>query len=107
MGRVTRPQPKRLAEKLVLIRESLQLSQSEMIQRMGLMEELRREEISDFERGKRVPSLLVTLQYARVAGVYADALIDDNVDLPKALPCSPKSEGVRRATSRGSQRRRT
>lgn len=83
MGRVTRPQPKRLAEKLLYIRMSLELSQSEMIRRMGLSEELRREEISDFERGRRVPSLLVTLRYARAFGVSADVLIDDELELPQ------------------------
>jgi transcriptional regulator with XRE-family HTH domain len=83
MGRVTRPQPKRLAEKLLEIRTTLGLSQNEMIRRMGLVEELRREEISDFERGRRVPSLLVTLQYARALGVSADVLIDDDLDLPQ------------------------
>lgn len=82
MGRVKRPQPKRLAEKLLQIRTSLQLSQNEMIGRMGLSVELRREEISDFERGRRVPSLLVTLHYARVYGVSADVLIDDELELP-------------------------
>lgn len=82
MGRVTRPQPKRLAEKLLEIRERLGLSQNEMVRLMGLDEELRREEISDFERGKRVPSLLVTLRYARAFGVSADVLIDDELDLP-------------------------
>lgn len=82
MGRVTRPQPKRLAEKLLQIRTRLDLSQNEMIRRMGLSEELRREEISDFERGKRVPSLLVTLHYARAYGVSADVLIDDKLELP-------------------------
>jgi transcriptional regulator with XRE-family HTH domain len=83
MGRVTRPQPRRLAEKLLHIRASLKLSQNEMIWRMGLSEELRREEISDFERGKRVPSLLVTLHYARAFGVSADTLIDDELELPE------------------------
>ncbi len=81
MGRVKRPQPRRLAEKLLQIRTSLDLSQNEMIQRLGLTNELLREEISDFERGKRVPSLLVTLHYARACGVSADVLIDDELDL--------------------------
>ena len=90
MGRVTRPQPKRLAEKLLQIRMSLRLSQNEIIRLMGLSEELRREEISDFERGKRVPSLLVTLRYARTYGVSADVLIDDELELPQ------KSKGRRK-----------
>lgn len=83
MGRVTRPQPKRLAEKLLQIRTRLELSQNGMIRQMGLSEELRREEISDFERGRRVPSLLVTLHYARAFGVYVDVLIDDELELPQ------------------------
>lgn len=83
MGRVKRRQPKRLAEKLLEIRTRLQLSQNELIRRMGLVEELRREEISDFERGKRVPSLIVTLHYARAFGVSADVLIDDELELPQ------------------------
>ena len=56
MGRVRRPQPRRIAAKLLQIRAELELSQNEMIQRMGLSDELLREEISDFERGRRVPS---------------------------------------------------
>ena len=83
MGRVKRPQPKRIAEKLLQIRMRLELSQNEMIRRMGLIEELRREEISDFERGRRVPSLLVTLHYARAFGISADVLIDDKLELPR------------------------
>jgi hypothetical protein len=51
-----------------------------------LEKELLREEISDFERGKRVPSLPVLLAYGRVANVYVDVLIDDEIDLPKVLP---------------------
>lgn len=100
MGRQPIPRPKRLAEKLKQIRNGLGLSQNELIQRMGLMGFLLREEISDFERGRRVPPLPVLLEYARVAGVYMDALVDDHLDLPVSLPCSPKQEGVRHRASR-------
>ena len=96
MGRSTRRRPARLAEKLVQIRTALGLSQNELIGKMGLAGELLREEISDFERGKREPPLPVLLEYARVVGVYIDCLVDDEVDLPGALPSVPKSEGVRR-----------
>lgn len=82
MGRVKRPQPKRIAEKLLQIRLRLDLSQNEIIRWMGLENELKREEISDFERGKRIPSLIVTLHYARAYGVTADVLIDDELDVP-------------------------
>ena len=85
-----------LAEKLLHIRTAMGLSQNQMIGRMGLQDELLREEISDFERNKRVPSLDVVLQYARAANVSVEALIDDELSLPEILPASPKSEGIRR-----------
>jgi transcriptional regulator with XRE-family HTH domain len=100
MGRQPIPRPERLAEKLKQIRDGLGLSQNELIQQMGLADFLLREEVSDFERGRRVPPLPVLLEYARVAGVYMDALVDDQLDLPMRLPCSPKHEGIRRRASR-------
>lgn len=96
MGRRSRKKPERLARKLAVIRKALSLSQDEIIVRMGLSEELVREEISAFERGVREPPLHVLLAYASIAGVYVDVLIDDGVNLPKALPATPKSEGVPR-----------
>lgn len=97
MGRASRPKPTRLAEKLVLIRAALGLSQNGLIRQMGLTDELLREEISLFEHGVRVPPLPVLLQYARAANVYVDALIDDAVDLPEYLPAKSKTEGVKTA----------
>jgi hypothetical protein len=40
-----------------------------------------RNHISEFESGKREPSLLVLLQYARSFGVVVDVLIDDKLEL--------------------------
>jgi transcriptional regulator with XRE-family HTH domain len=100
MGRGKILRPARLAEKLIQIRGALNLSQNELIQRLGLVDVLIREDISEFERDRRVPPLTVLLEYARVAGIYIDALVDDEVDLPARLPCSPKSEGVRRKRPR-------
>jgi transcriptional regulator with XRE-family HTH domain len=88
-----------MAQKLLHIRASMGLSQNQMIVRMGLQGELLREEISDFERNKRVPSLDIVLQYARAANVSVEALIDDDLNLPEKLPASPKSEGIRRKKS--------
>src|ERR1043165_4085213 len=85
-----------LAQKLLHIRSAMGLSQNQMIQRMGLHDKLLREEISDFERNKRIPSLDVVLQYARAANISVEALIDDDLDLPNELPASPKSEGIRK-----------
>jgi len=85
MGRGTRQRPARLAEKLTQIRILLGLSQNEMISRLGLADEMIREEISAFELGTREPPLPVLLKYARVAGISTDVLIDDEMDLPKRL----------------------
>ena len=90
MGRSPREKPLRLAEKLIQIRSTLMLSQDEMIRRLGLGDQLNREEISKYERGLRVPSLLTLLKYARAAGLIVDDLIDDELDLPNKLPSSRK-----------------
>lgn len=96
MGRSSRPRPKHLAKKLKRIRKSLDLSQDEMLIKLGLenTQGLERSVISAFELDKREPSLDILLKYAKVANVYVDALIDDNVLLPKSLPAKTKSEGV-------------
>jgi transcriptional regulator with XRE-family HTH domain len=73
--------PKRLAEKLLAIRKSLNLSQNELIRWLDLTDKLKREEISAFERGVRVPPLLVLLRYARKFGVNVEILIDDELQL--------------------------
>ena len=96
MGQSPRPVPARLAEKLLLIRERLRLSQNELIRRLGMDDELTQARVSAYERGAREPSLTVLLRYARAANVSVEALIDDELDLPKKLPAGPKGEGVRR-----------
>jgi hypothetical protein len=70
-----------------------------MLNRLGLADEFGRNYISAFELGTREPPLPVLLQYARVAGVWVDVLIDDELDMPKRLPASPKGEGIRRKNS--------
>jgi transcriptional regulator with XRE-family HTH domain len=96
MGSASRPKPARLAEKLLQIRTDLGLSQTEMLVRLSEADELFRSSVSSYERGFREPPLPILLKYARVAGVYVEALIDDELDLPKKLPSSPKSEGIKR-----------
>jgi transcriptional regulator with XRE-family HTH domain len=88
----------RLAEKLLHIRNALELSQNEMITHLGLEDVLYRSNISGFEVGEREPPLPVLLKYARVAGVSVDALIDDEVDLPDKLPTRAKPKKRRPAT---------
>lgn len=99
MGKQTRKRPSRLHEKLFEIRQNLGLSQSEMVGRMGLTDEIERDYISKFERGTLEPTLWVLLQYARVANVYVDVLIDNNLDLPERLPSPVKSVGIKRKSS--------
>lgn len=103
MGSATRRKPKRLAEKLLTIRTALGLSQNGLIRRMGFADDLSQAEISMFERGIRVPNLLVLLEYARVSGLYMEVLVDDRLDLPLPLPASPKSEGVKRRARKKSR----
>jgi transcriptional regulator with XRE-family HTH domain len=80
----------RLGEKLRQIREGLELSQSEMLRRLGFEDVLIYNRISDYELGKREPPLPVLLQYARAAGVCPEVLIDDELELPARLPSQPK-----------------
>lgn len=90
MGRTSREKPARLAEKLVQIRQSLGLSQDEIIRAMGLTERLSRDDVSKYERGVREPSLPVLLRFGRIAGICLDVLVDDKADLPKKLPSKSK-----------------
>ncbi len=90
MGTRPRRKPKRLAEKLRQIRDAFGLSQSEMLKRLEADDLIAYNEISKYELGLREPTLLVLLQYARVAGVCVDVLIDDELDLPARLPGAPK-----------------
>ena len=99
MGKGTRQRPRRLPEKLLEIRQKLGLSQSELVRRMGLGDEIERDYISKFERGTLEPSLWVLLQYARTANVSVEALIDNDIDLPATLPAPSKSEGIKRKRS--------
>ena|SRR5947209_5929396 len=100
MGTKRRPRPSRLEEKLLEIRTKLGQSQNEIIRRMGLSGRIVQAEISAYEHGLREPPLYVLLQYARVANVLVEWLIDDDIDLPSKLPAPPLPTwvGVKRST---------
>lgn len=105
MGRASREKPERLAGKLARLRTALGLSQDGIVRHLGLEGRLGRDDVSKYERGVREPSLLTLLRYAEAAGVCVDVLINDDLDLPEVLPCSPKHTGVRRrSVSRGKGR---
>lgn len=93
-----RPRPVRLAEKLLQIRNALGLSQTEMLWRLGIQDLIEYHTISKYEIGRNEPPLTILLQYARVAGVYMEDIVDDELDLPEKLPGSARHQGIRRKT---------
>jgi transcriptional regulator with XRE-family HTH domain len=88
----------RLAKKIKRIRLDLKLSQSQILVRLGFADQLFRSNISQYERGHRVPSPPVLLAYARLVNVDLAVLIDDDLDLPEAIPSPTKSEGIKRSS---------
>lgn len=104
MKRASPTKPARLAEKLKRIRDEVDLSQSELLDRLGFSEHLFRSNISQYERGHRIPSLPVLLQYARLVNVDLSVLIDDKLDLPQKLPYRVKSKGISRSSKAGKKR---
>ena len=99
MGRSPRLRSARLPEKLLQIRNAFGISQSDTLRRLGFEEDIWYTQISGYELGRSEPPLPILLQYARMANVYVEVLIDDELDLPAKLPSATKSEGVRRASS--------
>ena len=83
-----RPQPDRLAEKLRQIRTRLGYTLEEMAQALARVKKSppTKSYIHRFEAGTREPSLLILLEYSRVAGVTLESLVDDSLDLPERLP---------------------
>ena len=73
-----RPRPKRLAEKLFLIRRKLGLSQPKLADILGITEY---SDISKYEHDKNEPSLFVLLAYSRAAGVRLEEIVDDDLSL--------------------------
>ena len=75
-----RNRPKRLAEKLLQIREALGLSQRELAAQLGNYRT--HHHISKDERGRAIPFIEVLLAYSRLANVQIEQIVDDDVDLP-------------------------
>jgi transcriptional regulator with XRE-family HTH domain len=72
-----------LPTKLRAVRKCLGLSQSQLAAKLRLNPHYGR--ISEFERGRRIPNLITLLDYARLAGIHVDDLVDDQIEikLPK------------------------
>ena len=105
MGRRARQKPERLAEKLRQIRLMLGLSQTEMLKRLEAEDVIEYNRISDYEVGSSEPTLMILLRYARIANLYVEALIDDELDLPDKLPSARKHEGITISKSPSKKRR--
>ena len=90
--------PERLPGKLLQIRLALGLSQSELLRRLGLEDQMDYRRISEFELGTTEPHLSVLLQYARAAGVHMEDIVDDELELPDKLPGKVSYQGIRRSS---------
>jgi transcriptional regulator with XRE-family HTH domain len=100
VGRQRRPQPKYLAKKLKQIRLELGLGQVAMATRLGKVEgNPDGAMISRFERGEREPNLFVIVAYARVAGINAQVIIDDDWNVKDLISAMPKDK--KKLTSSG------
>jgi transcriptional regulator with XRE-family HTH domain len=95
MGKASRRKPARLAGKLLEIRLKLELSQNQLIKRLGLEDELEQQYISKFEHGVIEPPLHVLCAYADLVDVPLDSLARDYLDLPKVT--HTKSKRIRPA----------
>jgi transcriptional regulator with XRE-family HTH domain len=106
MGKYPRPKPNRFTKKLKHIRESLDLSQDDMLKILGLTKGHSRSSISSYERGASEPPLPILLKYAKLAGVCMDVIVDDELDLPQRLPSTPKHRGPNTAAARQRESKR-
>ena len=79
MGQRRRAKPKRLAEKLLAIRQELGVSQSQLAKLLEFDKGAAR--ISEYEHGNREPDLMALLNYAKLARVSLDVLANDNLEL--------------------------
>jgi len=107
MGQRARMKPVYLPEKLLRIRSALGLSQTDMLRRLGFDHVMDYKRISQFELGNTEAPLPVLLQYARIAGIHLEDLVDDELDLPDKLPSTVRYVGrKRKSVSAKNQKRR-
>jgi transcriptional regulator with XRE-family HTH domain len=93
MGQSSRPRPKRLASKLRQLRGLLGFTQEQLAQAVVFIESPPQPgHISEYERGRREPSLLFLLAVSRLAGIQMEVLVDDELDLPNKLPIKRESK---------------
>ena len=90
-----RPKQQHLARKLLAIRHALKLSQIQLVKAMGIDDQVYYARISEYESGRREPSLWMLLEYARIAGIHLEDIVNDYVELPDKLPGKVKHPGSR------------
>lgn len=91
MGKASRAKPEKLAVKLASVRRQLGLTHEELINKLDSPNiPLYRASISQYESGKAEPPLPILLKYARLANIYVEVLIDDNISLPHKIPAQVK-----------------
>src|SRR5438132_207901 len=96
MGQSPRPRPVRLASKLRQIRSLLHLTQEQLAETVNhIASPPQPGHISEFELGKREPSLLFLLAIARLANLPMECLVDDDLALPEKLPIDLKTGAPR------------
>ena len=88
-----RPKQKHLARKLLSIRHALGLSQIQLVKAMGIDDQVFYARISEYESGRREPSLWMLLEYARIAGLHLEDIVNDYVELPDKLPGKVRHPG--------------
>jgi transcriptional regulator with XRE-family HTH domain len=81
MGRSRRNKPKKLSQKLLAIRQRLNMSQTEMARALQL--KVHYSAVSNYELGTREPDLIIVLRYSRLAGVPMETIVDDQLNLPE------------------------
>ena len=82
-----RPRPRLLPEKLLAIRQFLNVSQdkmasqlqSELLSHCGRRSQIQAARISEYENGEREPNLLVLIAYVRLGKVHIESVADDDV----------------------------
>ena len=86
MGSQPRYRPFNLSGKLREIRAHLQISQSRLADLLG--NDLTAARVSEYEHGRREPSLITLLRYSQVSEVVINDMVDDSVqlDLEKRRP---------------------
>ena len=80
-----RPRPQKLASKLLHIRQSLGISQSELVEQMGVQDQIHYSVVSKYELDKNEPPLAILLAYSQLTGIPVETLIDDRKDLPERI----------------------